>query len=302
MKKTYLITLLLSIMSFQNFAQQYRPLTDKEREVILNKGTEKPFSGEYNKFDKKGTFHCKQCDAPLYNSSSKFDSGCGWPSFDQEIPSAVKRVPDKDGRRTEIICNHCGAHLGHVFTGEGFTDKNTRHCVNSISLVFKEEKQQNREDAYFAGGCFWGVEALIEKLYGVISAESGYMGGSIKNPTYEIVSSGKSGHIESVHVVFDPKKISYEQLAKYFFEIHDPTQTDRQGPDIGQQYRSEIFYVDQTQKQIAEKLIRTLQLKGYDVTTVLSKAETFYPAESYHQDYYKKNGKTPYCHVYQKRF
>lgn len=289
-------------MNTQIFAQQYRTLTEKEKVVIINKGTEKPFSGEYNKFDKKGTFHCKQCDAPLYNSSSKFDSGCGWPSFDQEIPFAVKRVADKDGKRTEIICNNCDAHLGHVFTGEGFTDKDTRHCVNSISLIFKDEKQQSISEAYFAGGCFWGVEHLMEKLHGVISAESGYMGGKVKNPTYEMVCSGKSGHVESVHVVFDSKKISYEDLAKYFFEIHDPTQSDGQGPDLGQQYLSEIFYIDQTQKQVAEKLIRTLQDKGYDVVTTLRKSETFYPAELYHQDYYKKNGKTPYCHVYQKRF
>jgi peptide methionine sulfoxide reductase msrA/msrB len=297
--------LALTVIFFNcNQAQEtmkYNTLTPEEQRVILNKGTERPFSGIYEHHDEKGTYTCKQCDAPLYRSNDKFDAQCGWPSFDDEIPGAVKRVPDADGRRTEIVCANCNGHLGHVFLGEGFTSKNTRHCVNSISLNF-EPVEVNVDRAIFASGCFWGVEYQLQKLEGVISTTVGYTGGSVPNPTYQQVCTGRTGHAEAVEVIFDPTKVSYETLARLFFETHDPTQVDGQGPDIGTQYRSGVFYLNEEQKEVAEKLIGILEKKGLDVVTEVTPASTFYSGEDYHQDYYVKKGGTPYCHAYQKRF
>lgn len=282
---------------------KYNELTPEEEAVIVNKGTERPFSGEFEDFWEKGTFVCKRCDAPLYRSEAKFDAQCGWPSFDDEIDGAVKRVPDRDGMRTEILCANCGAHLGHVFLDEGFTEKNTRHCVNSISMKFvADNKEAKLEKAYFAGGCFWGVEYHLEKQKGVKSVESGYMGGSKDDPTYGEVCNGNTGHAETVEVVFDPTMVSYEDLAKLFFEIHDPTQVNRQGPDVGEQYRSVVFYADDNQKKVTERLIGILKDKGYKVATEVIPAGTFWKAEDYHQDYYEKKNGTPYCHAYTKRF
>ncbi len=280
-----------------------KELTNEEKRVILNKGTELPFSGKYYNFHERGTYVCKQCGAPLYFSEAKFDSGCGWPSFDEEISGAVRRLPDVDGRRTEIVCAKCGGHLGHVFTGEGFTPKDTRHCVNSISMDFvPEDKQEETEVAIFAGGCFWGVEHLMQQQPGILSIEVGYIGGSTENPTYREVCSHTTGHAEAVRIVFDPKKVSYTTLAKLFFEIHDPTQSDGQGLDLGDQYRSEIFYTTSRQKEIAEELIGQLQGKGFQVVTRVTPATVFWKAEDYHQNYYNKTGKAPYCHRYTPRF
>ncbi|MFC1678365.1 peptide-methionine (S)-S-oxide reductase MsrA [Patescibacteria group bacterium] len=162
--------------------------------------------------------------------------------------------------------------------------------------------KKNHEQAYFAGGCFWGVEYYFQNLPGVISTQVGYMGGRIEKPTYLEVCSKTTGHAETLEVVFDNSKISYKDLGKLFFEVHDPTQLNRQGPDVGDQYRSVIFYTNNEQKEIAEKLIKILREKGFKVVTELQEAKTFWPAEDYHQKYYSKNGNKPYCHIRVKRF
>ncbi|MFM7024085.1 MAG: bifunctional methionine sulfoxide reductase B/A protein [Flavobacteriales bacterium] len=286
-----------------NKKEKYNELSREEEYVIINKGTEAPFTGKYYLSKDSGQYLCKRCNAPLYESSDKFNSGCGWPSFDDAIKGAVKEVPDIDGRRTEIVCANCGGHLGHVFRGEGFTEKNTRHCVNSISLNFEPQSNAAKTDtAIFAGGCFWGVEYYLGRIDGVITAESGYIGGHVKNPGYKEVCTGRTGHAEAVRVIFDPSKTSFRELAMTFFEIHDPTQANGQGPDLGNQYRSGVFYTSDEQKKIAEELVETLKLKSYNVVTEITPATEFYVAEAYHQDYYEGNGHTPYCHRYTKRF
>jgi peptide methionine sulfoxide reductase msrA/msrB len=320
--KNYVLLLLLtlSVFSFNACSQQAstkneikdtvmkKELTAEEKRVIINKGTEAPFIGEYTDHFEEGVYTCKQCGSELYTSTSKFHSGCGWPSFDQEIPGHVKKLLDADGRRTEIVCAKCDGHLGHVFYGEGFTKKDTRHCVNSISMEFiKKEDIQKQEKvkteiAIFAGGCFWGVEYYFQNAPGVLKTQVGYIGGHKDNPTYKEVCAHTTGHIEAMEVTFDPTKTSYETLAKLFFEIHDPTQTNGQGGDIGEQYLSVIFYTSDQQKEISQKLIGILESKGYKIATTLRTATKFWPAEDYHQQYYTKTGGTPYCHSRRPRF
>jgi len=279
-------------------------LTPFEKHVLIEKGTEPAFSGQYVYTKEEGIYRCKVCDAALYSSSDKFDSHCGWPSFDDAIPGAIKEVPDADGMRTEIVCANCSAHLGHVFKGEGYTPKNVRHCVNSVSLNFEKKKAQAPilKKAYFAGGCFWGVEYYFEKLDGVKEVTSGFMGGHVKNPGYYDVVRKDTGHLETVEVVYDPSRVSYETLAKTFFEIHDPTQVDGQGPDIGSQYLSAVFVSNTEERKTIERLIDILEKKGLKIATKILPKAPFYPAEAYHQDYYERKGSTPYCHRRVKRF
>lgn len=278
-------------------------LTPDMLAVIQNKGTEQPYSGEYDTLDQPGTYLCRQCGLALYRAEAKFPSGCGWPSFDKEIPGNVMHEPDQDGRRTEILCRRCHAHLGHVFHGEGLTPLNTRHCVNSLSLDFVNNLTvTDTEEGIFAGGCFWGMEYYFRACPGVVKTEVGYTGGVTLNPTYDSVCHSDTRHYEATRVLYDPSQLSYEKLVKYFFEIHHFAQDNGQGPDIGLQYQSALFFYDESQHHIAESIILLLKKKNEHVATKLLPVSPFWRAENYHQQYYQKQNKLPYCHSYEKKF
>jgi peptide methionine sulfoxide reductase msrA/msrB len=278
--------------------------------VTQGAGTEPAFCGKFVDNHKDGVYVCVVCDLPLFASDHKFDSGTGWPSFFQPVdPDHIARKRDSSHGmvRVEINCARCGAHLGHVFD-DGPAPTHERHCLNSAAMKFvekgspmpQEAQSVKTETAYFAGGCFWGLEHFFQEGPGVIDAESGYMQGRVDKPTYKQVCEHGTGHAESVKVVFDPEKITYRRLLQAFFDMHDPTTFNRQGPDVGDQYRSGIWYVNKEQQAEAEKFIAELsakpEYKGRKIVTQVEPAKTFYPAEDYHQDYVVKTGRA--CHVH----
>lgn len=273
-------------------------LTQQEAEIIINKGTEPPFTGEYYDFIANGVYQCRQCDYPLYCSKDKFHSGCGWPSFDDEVAGAVIRIPDPDGRRIEIVCAHCKGHLGHVFLGERHTAKNVRHCVNSLSMRFVPLEQlftmagaghSIYGAAVFAAGCFWGVEQKFSERSGVLATAVGYTGGLTQAPTYEQVCRNNTGHAEAVQIIYHKQQVDYQSLVNFFFNIHDATQLNRQGPDTGSQYRSAIFYLNNEQQKIALAAKAGLQKMGIPIATEIVNADKFWQAEDYHQKYFTKH-------------
>lgn len=268
----------------------FSKLSSEEKHILKDKGTEVPFSGEYNDFFEAGIFVCRACESALYESNCKFDSGCGWPSFDDEISDAIIRYEDLSGGRirTEICCKKCDGHLGHVFRGEQITKKDTRHCVNSLSIKFIPHK--NLEQTTFGAGCFWHVEKLFSTTKGVYLANSGYMGGDTENPTYKEICEGDTNHAEVVRLYFNPEIITFQELLEIFWENHNPTTLNRQGPDVGTQYRSVIFYSSQLQKEVAEKSKAEVQ-HHFDnpIVTQIVAVQQFYRAEEYHQDYLNKN-------------
>lgn len=276
--------------------------------VTKQGGTEKPFENKYYDNKDLGIYVDANTGEALFSSLDKYDSGTGWPSFTKPINESKieKRTDTSQGLvRTEVRTD--ASHLGHVFP-DGPTEEQggtgDRFCINSAALDFipyenLEEEGYGEykqifpyEEAVLAGGCFWGVETLLEETEGVVTAISGYSGGHVDNPTYKQVSSGTTGHAEAVLVVFDPKVISYRELLDIFWRLHDPTQLNRQGPDIGSQYRSVIFYMNEEQKKIAEKSKAEFDAKGvFDkpAVTEIVAFEKFWPAEEYHQDYSEKN-------------
>ena len=274
-------------------AKYFNHLTEEEKNILQDKGTEKPFSGEYNAFFDAGVFVCRACENPLYESNTKFDSGCGWPSFDDEKRNAIKRYKDLSlGReRTEICCAKCDGHLGHVFSGEKITTNNTRHCVNSLSIKFK--KYRSLQQATFGAGCFWNIDNIFRATKGIYLSQAGYMGGELKNPTYKDVCSGKTKYIEVVNIHFDKEIINYNKLLTIFWNNHNPTSLNMQKSDKGYQYKSVIFYHNNQQKKEAVKSMNKYQKKyTKPIITEIVLKKDFYRAEEYHQDYFNKNGLT----------
>ena len=279
------------------FLDKIASLTPEARSILCDKATEKPHTGVYNEVVTQGTYLCRRCGIALFQAHSQFSASCGWPSFDDAIQTAVKQQPDSDGHRTEIVCRRCDGHLGHVFTGEHYTQKNRRYCVNSLSIDFVEDSTvQDTEEAIVAGGCFWGVDYYLKRAPGVLRVEVGYSGGIIDYPTYQQVCQGNTGHFEAVRIVYDKAKTNFRNVLRCFFETHDPTQANGQGPDRGQQYQSAAFYYNAEQHKQLDDLIDELHQNGYKAVTQRLPVQIFWPAESEHQDYYAKHAKVPYCH------
>lgn len=276
--------------------------------VARQADTERAFTGTMWSSETKGTYYCATCGNKLFKSDQKFSSSCGWPSFfEQENKESITFKNDNSYgmKRIEANCGRCDSHLGHLFD-DGPEPTGKRYCMNAVSLDFvpetivTSENKGNLETITLGGGCYWCVEAVYENLTGVKSVASGFAGGTVENPSYEAVCTGRTGAAEVVEITYDKSITSLDEIFQVFFTVHDPTTLNRQGADVGTQYRSAIFYKNDEQKKAAISIIDELnnsKVFSSKIVTTLEPLKKFYKAEEYHQNYYENNKNQPYCQM-----